>query len=173
MNEYLFYFFYNMGNVQGLPEMIYFSAEYFGYFVSGAVFLWIVWRFKVFFIKKAVVAFAVPTFAWIFSHVLKDYFAIPRPFQVFESVVPLVQNADLFQAFPSGHATFFAALATSVYFLDKRIGIAVAACALLIGLARIAAGIHWPADILTGWALGILVALLLNEEWMFQDKKEN
>lgn len=172
MNEALFHSIFRFSSSSLPDNAVFFPAEYFGYLTSIAVFAWIVWKFRMFFIKKAVIAFAIPTFAWIFAHVLKEYFAVPRPFQVLEGITPLVQNADLFQALPSGHATFFAALATSIYFLDKRVGVAVAVCALVIGLARIAAGIHWPSDILAGWILGVLIAMLLNEEWRFQSKSK-
>jgi membrane-associated phospholipid phosphatase len=168
MNEFLFYSIFRFSSSSLSESAVFFLAEYFGYFVSIAVFLWIVWKFRMFFIKKAVIAFSIPTFAWIFAHVLKDYFGIPRPFQILDDVTPLVFSTNAFQALPSGHATFFAALATSVYFLDKRVGVAIGVCAFVIGLARIMAGIHWPSDILAGWVLGVLIAMLLNEEWLYR-----
>lgn len=169
MNEVLFKFFFNLSaHSSEVERIVFYMAEYFGYGVSIAVFLWIVWTFREFFIKKAVIIFAVPTFAWMFAHFLKDILKQPRPFQVLERVSPLVQGSDLFQAFPSGHATFFGALATSVFFYNKKAGIIIALCAFLVGIARIMAGIHWPSDILAGWVLGTLIAMMLNEEWFYK-----
>lgn len=172
MNEELFYLFYNFGSLHALSEVTFFLAEYFGYFVSIAVFLWIIWKFRMFFIKKAAIAFGISVFAWIVAHIFKAYFSIPRPFQILDDVTPLVFGTHALQALPSGHATFFGALATSIYFLDKRAGVAVWVCAFIIGLARIMAGVHWPSDILVGWVLGTLIAMILNEEWLYKASKK-
>jgi undecaprenyl-diphosphatase len=73
-------------------------------------------------------------------------------------------------SFPSGHATdstaFFAALAlvVAVYVLRRPIaraavltvGIALPA---LIGASRLVLGVHWPTDVLAGWALGMTSAI--------------
>lgn len=84
----------------------------------------------------------------------------PRPF-VTEAIVPLVEHAAS-ASFPSGHATFLAALA--VYFLlvggraEKAIGWFLFALAVLTGVGRVAAGLHWPTDILAGWVVGALIS---------------
>jgi undecaprenyl-diphosphatase len=73
-------------------------------------------------------------------------------------------------SFPSGHATD----STAVYltlglvlavFVFRRplIRMAVlagsAAVAAAIGASRLVLGVHWPSDVLAGWALGVAVAL--------------
>jgi undecaprenyl-diphosphatase len=63
-------------------------------------------------------------------------------------------------SFPSGHATTYGALATSAYFYSKRLGLVFGNVALLIGFSRIALGIHWPFDILTGFIIGFLVSYM-------------
>lgn len=80
----------------------------------------------------------------------------PRPIPV-DAVHQLVIN-DAW-AFPSGHASFFFALATGVFLYNKKLGLVFYASAALIGLARIFIGVHWPTDILVGAALGMLTAL--------------
>ena len=77
---------------------------------------------------------------------------------VLENIRPLFPETGF--AFPSGHATFFAALAISIFFLNKKVGYIFIFFALLIGLARIMAGVHFPIDILGGFILGSLVAYL-------------
>lgn len=64
-------------------------------------------------------------------------------------------------SFPSGHATFFFALATAVYLYNRRWGWWFFAAALLISLARVAAGVHYPSDIFGGALVGIVVATLV------------
>ena len=70
--------------------------------------------------------------------------------------------AETGYAFPSGHATFFAALAMYIFFLNKKAGYVFMISALLVGLARIAAGVHFPVDILGGFVLGSTIALFVN-----------
>jgi undecaprenyl-diphosphatase len=67
-------------------------------------------------------------------------------------------------SFPSGHATESAAIyATLAYMFARtqsRLGVRSMAYAigivapLLIGLSRIYLGVHWPTDVVAGWALG-------------------
>ena len=63
-------------------------------------------------------------------------------------------------SFPSGHAMFFGALAMSLYFVQKRIGYMYFVVALIVGLARVASGVHFPIDIFVGYILGILIAII-------------
>ena len=57
-------------------------------------------------------------------------------------------------AFPSGHTAVAAAIAFAIFFINKKIGYLFMSFALLIGLARIVAGVHFPVDILGGVVLG-------------------
>lgn len=66
---------------------------------------------------------------------------------------------DSAYSFPSGHTIFMFALATVVYRYNKIFAWCLAALGLLIGLARIAGGVHYPSDILGGIALGICTGL--------------
>jgi membrane-associated phospholipid phosphatase len=58
-------------------------------------------------------------------------------------------------SFPSGHTAFVFALATVVYPYHKRLSYFVFVSGALIGLARIMAGVHYPADVLGGMVLGV------------------
>ncbi len=101
-------------------------------------------------------------------NLIRLFYFRERPF-VLEEFTPLLDHAAN-SAFPSGHAAFFMALA--VYFLlakEKKFGWFLFASALLIGIARVAAGIHWPTDILAGWIIGFLVSIVL---WYFMERRK-
>jgi undecaprenyl-diphosphatase len=100
-------------------------------------------------------------FAWAFTAVLKAIIAAPRPFLVFENLQPLFLHGGM-DSFPSGHSTFLAALAVSLYLISKKVGIYFMIVAILVGLARVAAGIHFPIDILFGYIIGISSALIFS-----------
>ena len=70
-------------------------------------------------------------------------------------------------SFPSGHAGNSMIVYLSVALLlfdDPRRRRIAAACAiilsLLIGLSRPAVGVHWPSDVVGGWAFGLLWVML-------------
>lgn len=66
-------------------------------------------------------------------------------------------------SFPSGHAAFFFALSTIIYFYNKKIGALFFLSSILIVLARVFSGIHWPSDILVGAIVGIISGLVIKQ----------
>lgn len=95
--------------------------------------------------------------AWGISYLMKIGFHIPRPFLQFPEIAPLFPYGG-FNSFPSGHATLFAGLATSMMMVHRDIGIFFVIPALLIGITRVIAGVHFPIDVMFGWLLGSVVS---------------
>jgi len=81
----------------------------------------------------------------------KHIFARERP-----DVAHLVNVSSA--AFPSGHATnslvTFLVLAVLLSGARSAVGFAVALAAC-VGLSRVMLGVHWPSDVLGGWAFGL------------------
>jgi membrane-associated phospholipid phosphatase len=110
--------------------------------------------------KRGIVLFLITMAgAGVLDAVLKTVFHRPRPpVSYFATPIPGTYG------FPSGHALFFlcffgvlAALATSrIHNLAVRIAIWFVACGLtgMIGLSRIYLGVHYPSDVLAGYAAG-------------------
>lgn len=88
----------------------------------------------------------------VFVEIIQFFYNRPRPFLVLP-IAPLI-NHNATAAFPSGHASFFFALAFAMFFYNRRQGWVIFAGALIMGLARIISGVHWPADILGGLVVG-------------------
>jgi undecaprenyl-diphosphatase len=159
INQKLFYFLNSFaGKSTMLDSVFVFFAD---------ILPWILIVFTVFyflFLQKSVKKLAVVTFmigiASFVTHFLKwQIFLHPRPFMVLPDVVKLI-NISGFDSFPSGHATVFAALAAGMLIYNKKLGVIFSIFALLIGVARIISGIHYPLDILTGFGIGFVVAIL-------------
>lgn len=90
------------------------------------------------------------------TELIRLFYQRPRPFLALPNVHQLLTDSTY--AFPSGHATFFFAMATAVYLYNKKWGIGFFLAALFITVSRVASGIHYPSDIVGGALIGIIVA---------------
>ena len=98
---------------------------------------------------------------WGVKQLLLLFIHRARPFVINQNIHPLISSpvSENYQSFPSGHAVFFFALATVIYSNDKRWGIFFLVSAMLMGIARVAVGVHYPTDILGGVILGIFTGI--------------
>ncbi|HEY6050482.1 MAG TPA: phosphatase PAP2 family protein, partial [Thermoanaerobaculia bacterium] len=96
------------------------------------------------------------------NFVLKHLVERPRP-TLFEEIATLHTYS-----FPSGHAMTTAAVYGIVGVVVARehprlrlaISFAVPAIVFLVGLSRVFLGVHWPTDVLAGWAAGAILMLI-------------
>jgi len=95
----------------------------------------------------------------VVTEAIRFFFPHPRPPAVL-GVVSLF--TDTASSFPSGHAAVYFALATVLFFWNKKWGTWFFVLAAVNGIARVVAGVHWPFDIVGGAVVGILSALLIH-----------
>ncbi|OGF87622.1 hypothetical protein A3B19_02400 [Candidatus Giovannonibacteria bacterium RIFCSPLOWO2_01_FULL_46_32] len=94
------------------------------------------------------------------TDLIRYFYNRPRPFESGD-FIPLISR-ETGGSFPSGHAAFLFALAMTVFLYNRRWGALFFAGAILVGVGRVLAGLHWPSDILGGAAVGVLAALVVN-----------
>ena len=109
---------------------------------------------------------------------VRPYMAHKDSIKVLQVVEADADPADIIQqgySFPSGHGATAVSLFGSIgRELRKRwMWTLAVVMPLLIGLSRIAVGVHYPTDVLGGWAVGllaigfnILLAKYVKKEWM-------
>jgi membrane-associated phospholipid phosphatase len=79
-----------------------------------------------------------------------------RPFAGRSEVQPLVRH-DALRSFPSRHVASGLAMAAIGGRAHPNLGAAMTLAAWLLGVSRVAAGLHYPSDVLAGAALGRIV----------------
>lgn len=90
--------------------------------------------------------------------ILKPLIARPRPYDAYSGVELLVEKLSDY-SFPSGH-TYSAFLgATILFFMNRKIGYAAFAFAVLTAFSRLYLFVHYPTDVLMGIVMGVSFAL--------------
>ncbi|NVB82817.1 MAG: phosphatase PAP2 family protein [Kofleriaceae bacterium] len=119
-----------------------------------AVSLWAIKRKRV---PYVVVLVAVTVAAVVLNPLLKEAFSRARP-----TLFEVIRRPDTY-SFPSGHAmsamTIYGAIAAVAIALRPSARTPIVICAAIliacIGFSRVYLGVHWPMDVLAGWAAGV------------------
>lgn len=93
--------------------------------------------------KAAMIAFPL---AFVLARIASLLYYDPRPFVHFQFVPLIPHAAD--NGFPSDHALLSSALAAWVYLFNRKHSYVLWVLAILVGIARVVAGVHSPIDIL-------------------------
>ena len=94
--------------------------------------------------------------------ILKIAFALPRPYWIDRSIVPL--STDTSFGLPSSHAQNAASIWGWLALCSRRSMAIIGALILIagIGISRVFLGVHFPIDVIAGWTIGALVL------WIFR-----
>lgn len=172
LNQEIFFYIYNLFQSSvSLQNLAVFFAEPFSDMVAVLAAGFLIFHHEVFSKKhptlelkrkwrEIILVFLTAIFARGITEVLKYIVGAGRPFVELQNVIALVPESA-YSSFPSGHATFYMALAVAIYLYHKRAGYIFIFFTLIIGLARIAVGVHYPIDILAGFIIGIFIPILV------------
>jgi undecaprenyl-diphosphatase len=92
---------------------------------------------------------------------IRGFVQRPRPFLDHQGLDVLVSGKTDY-SFVSDHATITMAMGVGLFVANRKFGVAGIALALLEGFCRVYMGVHYPTDVVGGFALGTAVALLLS-----------
>ncbi|HUF38536.1 MAG TPA: phosphatase PAP2 family protein [Anaerolineales bacterium] len=98
--------------------------------------------------------------------ILKVVFHAPRPYW-YDPRIRLLTEGDPYFGIPSGHSLIGAAVWGALAASARKpwAWIAAAVIVFLIGYSRIALGVHFPTDVIAGWAIGaVFLSLALSFE---------
>ncbi|WP_105974047.1 phosphatase PAP2 family protein [Streptomyces geranii] len=92
---------------------------------------------------------------------IRGFVERPRPFLDHQGLEVLVSGKTDY-SFVSDHATITMAMGVGLFVANRRFGLVGIGIALLEGFCRVYMGVHYPTDVVGGFALGTAVALLLS-----------
>ncbi|WP_346012534.1 phosphatase PAP2 family protein [Streptomyces sp. SID3343] len=90
---------------------------------------------------------------------LRTWVDRPRPFLSHDGLHVLIEGKTD-PSFASDHALTTMALAVGILLVDRRLGVFAVLASVFTGFSRLYVGVHYPTDVLAGFALGTFVALL-------------
>lgn len=133
-------------------------------FYIAVALLW-AWRWPKTMRLRNVVVFAL---GYLVSSVvvipaLKSFFDFPRPLAVLGAqAVTVLGVPDSIHSFPSGHAAYAVLMAVSLMpGLPQGGKYALLAYAVLVCISRISVGAHFPADVLAGAGVSLLIVWII------------
>ncbi|MBU3964258.1 phosphatase PAP2 family protein [Patescibacteria group bacterium] len=150
--------------------IVIFFAQYIQYFLVVLFFIFLFYCLKN--KQEKIRAFLTTIVSIIVSRVcitglIRLFYHRPRPF-IFNSIHQLIFSNGY--SFPSGHSAFFFAMATAIYFYNKKLGITFFIAAIFMNMSRVISGVHYPSDIVGGMIIGIISALFVR---FFTEKRFN
>lgn len=160
----LFYLLNNLaGQSHTVDSLIVFCADYLAYILGAAFFVYLYftnypWRQKI--EMFSVAAVTVVLSRGVITEVIRLFIHRLRPFADPAMLRVHQLLTDSAWSFPSGHSTFFYGLSTVVYLYNKKWGIGFFVVTVIITFARVAAGVHYPSDIVAGALIGVFSALI-------------
>ncbi|MCX6786300.1 MAG: phosphatase PAP2 family protein [Candidatus Kaiserbacteria bacterium] len=143
--------------------LIVFFGEYFIYLVL-AIFILVAYRaYK----KEKNIAVLKPYFLAIIATVVARFVITPAIRLFYHHLRPFIALStshlltDTSYSFPSGHTITMFALAVATYFFNKKFSYFLFAAGLIVGVARIAGGVHYPSDVVGGIVLGVITGVVI------------
>jgi undecaprenyl-diphosphatase len=95
------------------------------------------------------------------AHVIADVWDRARPYDAHPGAAHLFISPSSDPSFPSDHATAAFAIAVSIWLRNRKAGWLALAMAIIVAVARVAVGVHYPSDVVGGALIGTAAALIL------------
>src|SRR5579862_5771874 len=141
-----------------MNTLIIFCGTYLIWAIALVGFLYLIQSHK----RKRIALFAVVVLpvTYVLGKIVGAFWYDPLPF-VQNGTTPLIAHAAN-NGFPSDHVLLAAAIASVVFAYNRPLGILLWILALVVGGARVLAGVHHPVDVI---AAAIVAALVAGVSW--------
>lgn len=97
----------------------------------------------------------VPGVSFVLVSLFRRACDSPRPYEVLD-IDPLIARDKKGESFPSRHVFSVFVIAAAWGYVCPPVGAALLAVGVLLALARVVGGVHFPRDVLAGAGIGLL-----------------
>ena len=104
-------------------------------------------------------ALLVPAVSFVCLSVIRRIINASRPYEKFD-IPPVLEKDTTGKSFPSRHVFSVFVIAMTVFYEHPGAGILLGIIGLLLGIVRVAVGVHEPKDIVAGAIAGIACGLI-------------
>lgn len=109
--------------------------------------------------ERAVKVLLVPFAAFLFTTIIRKVKNEPRPYEKY-TIRPLIPREKKGESFPSRHTLSILIIAMAFLYINIALGILFLLLGVLLGIVRVAAGIHFPRDVIAAALISIIFGLI-------------
>ena len=109
--------------------------------------------------KQVVVYLLVPATGFVILSLFRKKITHPRPYETWD-ISPLLEKDSSGQSMPSRHVFSATIISMACLHASLPVGLACLIFSALLGLVRVLGGVHYPKDVLVGYACGLVWGFL-------------
>ncbi len=159
MNDYIFHAINNVANKSSLLDGVMIVISKYGPYISilvlGSILILGLYKNKRRPVQYATETLIITIISMILSFIIGKVFYVDRPFV--KNKVNLLIDHKSNASFPSNHAMGTMSIAVGLFSFDNLIGMFLTFLSIMVGIARIYVGNHYPLDVIGGYVLVFIV----------------
>ena len=101
----------------------------------------------------------VPAFGFVLLTLVRKWINQPRPYETW-GIVSLLDKDSSGNSMPSRHVFSATIISMACVHANLSVGLMLLVLSALLGLVRVLGGVHYPKDVLVGYACGLLWGIL-------------
>ena len=105
--------------------------------------------------KQVLIYVFIPASGFVILSLLRKKINAPRPYEVWE-IIPLLDRDSPGQSMPSRHVFSASIISMACLHASLSVGLILLILSAILGLVRVLGGVHYPKDVLVGYACGLV-----------------
>ena len=101
----------------------------------------------------------VPASGFVLLTLVRKWINQPRPYETWE-IIPLLDKNSSGNSMPSRHVFSATIISMACMHASLPMGMILLVLSAFLGLVRVLGGVHYPKDVLVGYACGLLLGIL-------------
>ena len=101
----------------------------------------------------------VPALGFVLLTLVRKWINQPRPYETW-GIVPLLDKDSSGNSMPSRHVFSATIISMACLHASLPMGLVLLVLSAFLGLVRVLGGVHYPKDVLVGYACGLLLGIL-------------